>query len=234
MAIAEKWYPSDECSKEYKDSELPAIPFLPQKYIFKNGIAVVCRNAKKDDDEEIFAMFTEAAEKGMGYGADEFLSLSTFRVLMLLEHHCVVFEEESTGSLIGSTFVGDSWYVRSKKGRLGESSLVVSREFRGKGLGGEMTNIELGLLKDLGYRGTVNDSLASNHRMGTILRKEHGGRMVTIGVIPNGTFTAQGIGWEDQLLYWNDFDVTKVRNFMELARESLGRQKTFTQQPSKL
>jgi len=83
----------------YRDVELPAVSFLPQRYVFETGLAVVVRAAVKNEDRRIYEMMTAAAEAGLGYGVDEFPTLDSFRFLMLVEHTCIVFENELNGEV---------------------------------------------------------------------------------------------------------------------------------------
>lgn len=83
----------------YQEAELPSISFLPQRYVFEIGLAVIVRTAEKEEDRSIFEMMVATAEAGLGYGVDEFPTLNHFRLSMLLEHRCIVFENESNGEV---------------------------------------------------------------------------------------------------------------------------------------
>lgn len=106
--------------------------------------------------------------------------------------------------VIGFTLIGDSWYTRTRKSLAFESNLVIRADYRGRGLGRESTDIELALGVELGYRVSINDWLASNQRMAHVVRQRTGGRVVAIGTIQRGTFTADrnsadGGFWDDQV-----------------------------------
>ena len=83
----------------YREAELPSISFLPQRYVFEIGLAVIVRAVRKDEDRSIYQMMMAAAEAGLGYGVDEFPTFDYFRLSMLLEHRCIVFENESNGEV---------------------------------------------------------------------------------------------------------------------------------------
>ena len=80
--------------------------------------------------------------------------------------------------LVAFLSIGDSWYVRSRRSRCCEGSLVVSPEFQGRRLGREILDVELCIETELGYRAMINDFAASNQRMTRLLRRAYGRRQV--------------------------------------------------------
>jgi len=222
----DKVYPHDQCYETYQASVLPTADFLPAKYIFANGLAVVCRNMKKQEDGLIYEIWKSAAAEGLGYGIDEIPTLSIFRMEILLDHYCIVFEEIATGNIVGLTLITSSCYSRTKENRFGESSLFIKKEFRGQKLGSEAIWIELALMKQLGFKVSLNDTLASNHRMMASMqssRVKYPSAWLFVGVIPDGCY-AEGYGWDDQVISWFDFQShPHIKNFTELADETLNR-----------
>lgn len=124
--------------------------------------------------------------------------------------------------LVGCTSIGDSWYARSRhSGRLFESCLIVSADYRGRRVGKEATLIELALGRELGYAVTVNDFLASNRRMTSIIRQMFGTNATIVGNIARGTYTAGAVdGWDDQVITFHDIRASGIPTFSEIATRS--------------
>lgn len=132
--------------------------------------------------------------------------------------------------------IGKSWYVRTHQTAIFESNLVIRDLYRGRGIGGEASDLELSLAVELGFRASVNDWLGSNLRMARVVRRQQGSRVVTIGTIQRGTYTASPIGtkragadglaegsWDDQVITWNDVHASGVPTFTEIADRSRAR-----------
>jgi len=123
--------------------------------------------------------------------------------------------------LVALLLVGDSWYVRSRKSRCCDANLVISPEYQRRGIGREMVSVELSIMLELGYTTMINDYSASNERMRLLLRRLHGRRLVIIGCLPRGLYTA-GVGWDDQVITLQTLQ--GVRPFTEVADNN----RTFT------
>ena len=113
--------------------------------------------------------------------------------------------------------VGGSWYVRSRKSRCCEGSLVVTPEFQGRGVGREMVRVETSIETQLGYTTMINDHAASNERMRRLIRRLYGRRSVVVGCLPRGLYTA-GVGWDDQIITY--LDIQHCPTFSEIAEHS--------------
>ena len=113
--------------------------------------------------------------------------------------------------------MGDSWYVRSPKSRCCESNLVVTPEFQGRGFGRDMIEVEMAIGRELGYTTMINDHSASNGRMRHVLWRMFGRKLVVIGCLPRGVYTA-GVGWDDQVI--SRQNVEDIRPFTEIAERS--------------
>jgi len=206
----------------HEEMEMLPVLFLPQAYVFSSGFKVTLREMKKSDWEWAYLLWTKSASKGQGYGIDECPTFEVFRDLTLVDHYGVVLEEWNTSYPVGYTIITDSWYTRNPDTHLGESSIFIDEEFRGRNLGRESTILELALMKELGYKGSLNDLLLSNARMGHVLRSSSV-PPISVGTIPDGTYTA-GYGWDDQVLTYAD--LKQVPTFSQMAKESLARKVT--------
>lgn len=220
--ILDELFPDDQCNEIYQASAQPLADFLPVKYIFANGLGVVCRNMQKHEDSLIYKIWRSAAAEGIGYGIDEIPTLAIFRTEVLLNHYCVIFEEIATGRIVGLTLIGPSGYSRTSDDRFGESNVLITKEFRGQKLGNETIWVDAALMKQLGFKMLLNDALASNRRMQAIFQRnrvENTLPLLTLGVIPNGCYT-NGYGWDDQVIIFSHLQSHPLlKNFTELADE---------------
>lgn len=197
------------------------------KYTFSCGVTVICRNMKHNNNEDsaVYEIWKAAAAKGQGYGADEAPTLTFFRMTVLLDHYCVVFEEVGTGKIVGLTLIAASHYTRTNETRSGESNLFVVEEFRDRKIGSEGSVIELALMKQLGFTRSLNDALASNLQMAAIHQQQRGDSgergWKQVGVVPEGCFV-EGYGWDDQLIMTCNLD--NCLEFTQLAEASLKRE----------
>ena len=219
VKMVEHWYPAATCNAIYAEAHPPEAPFLPQVYTFQSGFKALIRQARKDDDLILYDLITRAARAGRGYGASEFPTLETFRIWMLADELCVVFEDPTTQTIIGFTVVGDSWFVRNSQSKVSESSIVVSDAYQGRGLGKELVWIELALQKELGYVASINDFLASNGRMRSVIGRVMAGKYAVLGQIPKGSYT-EGVGWDDQIVQMYDFETLEVDSFTKMIKKN--------------
>jgi len=209
--------PCDEFLKSYPTIQLPQIPFLPQSYTFKSGIKATFRNMRKEEDEYVFSMLKECAERGEGYGLNEYPSIDYFRMHMLCDCHCVVIEEVSTLAIIGFTMFTWSWFTRdSYANSQYESDVFLSKQFRGHGISSEMIPIEFGIARDLGYTRSIHDAFVSNTQM--VAASRHAEGISLIGCLPNAGYL-KNIGWEDVMLSSCQFK--DAPTFSELVRDNL-------------
>ena len=212
-------FSEEETEKEYMAAELPQLDFLPQRYVFRCGIRVLIRNMRKEEDVILYEMMKEAMELGEGYAFNEFPTLATFRGALILRGMCCVYEEEDSGKIIAFSAVCDSWFVRSRASRTVEADLFVSKEFRSKGVGKEITFLDMGISKDRGYQRVVNDTAIDNDIMLNLNRSLSA--TFIVGTIHKGAYF-EGQGWVDILVSACDIDKS-VRSFKELIDENKSR-----------
>jgi len=187
----------------YPTMQLPQIPFLPQSYTFRSGIRVILRNMRKEDDEIMFSIINESAERGEGFGISEYPSLDCFRMHFLTSCYSVVIEEADTGAIVGFTLLSSSWYTRAGDAREHHGGdFVLNRAFRGKGIASEMMHIEMGIARELGFTRSVHDRFISNAPMAAAVR--HVFESTMIGVLPNAGYV-NNQGWEDIVIMSTHF-----------------------------
>jgi len=204
----------------YPTMQLPQIPFLPQSYTFRSGIRVILRNMRKEEDEIMFSILNESAERGEGFGISEFPSLDYFRMHFLADCYSVILEDVDTGAIIGFTLLSSSWYTRiGSAGEYYGGNLVLSKQFRGKRIGAELLPIEHGIARELGFTRSVHDRFISNEAMAAAIR--HGGAMgilnTIIGFLPNAGYV-KNVGWEDVVMECSHFPTKPT--LTELVKEN--------------
>ena len=219
VKMVEHWYPAALCNAIYAETHPPEAPFLPQVYTFQSGFKVLIRQAQKEDDRILYDLITRAARTGRGYGASEFPTLETFRIWMLADELCVVLVDLATQTIIGFTAFGDSGYVRNSQSKVSESSVVLSDAYQGRGLGKELVWVELALQKELGYVASINDCLASNGRVRSVIGRVMAGKYAVLGQISKGSYT-EGVGWDDQIVQMYDFETFEFDSFTELIKKN--------------
>lgn len=219
LEFADKLFPEDKTGELFNASTLPTIDFLPVKYTFSSGVAVLYRNMKKSEDTVLYEIWKSAAAKGEGYGLDEIPTLAAFRALILLEDYCAVLEELGTGKVVGMAFIAHSYYTRTSKLKAGESSLFLTDEFRQRQMGREALVLDLGMLKELGFEVSLNDTLSSNLRM-TAITGNRSSYWQVVGAIPDGCY-CEGYGWDDQIILQCNLD--GVSGFLEQAEQMMKR-----------
>ena len=212
-------FPEEETEKEYLAAELPQLDFLPQSYVFRCGIRAIIRNMRKEEDVILYGMLKKAMELGEGYAINEYPTLAAFRGALILHSTCCVYEEEDSGKIIAFSVVCDSWFVRSRASRTAENDLFVSKEFRSKGVGKEITFLDMGISKDRGYQRAVNDMAIGNDTM-INANRSHVATYI-VGTIHKGAYF-EGQGWVDILVTACDIDQS-VRSFKELIDENKSR-----------
>lgn len=219
LEFADKLFPEDKTGELFNASTLPTIDFLPVKYTFSSGVAVLYRNMKKSEDTVLYEIWKSAAAKGEGYGLDEIPTLAAFRALILLEDYCAVLEELGTGKVVGMAFIAHSYYTRTSEIKTGESCLFLTDEFRQRQMGREALVLDLGMLKELGFEVSLNDTLSSNLRM-TAITGNRSSYWQVVGAIPDGCY-CEGYGWDDQIILQCNLD--GVSGFLEQAEQMMKR-----------
>jgi len=98
IAAVEKVIPGDEFDAFYNEVELPTVKFLPRRYTFNVGLAVLMRPATKDDTPPLYALIKSVADTGHGYGVDEFPTINAFRS-MISDVYVIVVEEQRSNKV---------------------------------------------------------------------------------------------------------------------------------------
>jgi hypothetical protein len=89
-------------TETFLNTPLASVPFLPKRYVFKNGLTAIVRQMAKHEDVVVYGLFKSSCDESKGYGYDEFVTLDSFRYFMLLDRPCIVFENEANGEVTQS------------------------------------------------------------------------------------------------------------------------------------
>lgn len=182
----------------YTNAQIPQIPGLPKYVSLENGSKLVLRNARKDEDQLLYEMFSDAERKGDGYSLHEFPSLNSFRLDILARSYTAVIEEEKTTELIGCLMYKDADWVRSGKQKIGEQSIVIRAGVRGNGFGKLLMSMTEFMETTLGYERVMRDVIHSNSRAFMLLANIPDSSYY--GVLPRSSFR-KGVGWVDVIIH---------------------------------
>ncbi len=145
--------------------------FLSDEFKTKDGSIVNIRSVKTPEEvwtaEEIWR---QAAERGIGFGIDEFTEQGHFNRSFLRDSN-VIIAEDSHGEIIASAIFGSSSLSRAEKSLVAQLYLAVSPKSGDKGVGSKLMEHCMKLIKTEGYMGCLTDTYANNTRMLQMLRE---------------------------------------------------------------
>ena len=203
---------------KYWSGEFLQIPDLPKTFILENGMTLVLRNARKDEDHRLYEMFADAEKKGGGYAVHEFPSLDIMRLNVFADGYTAVLEEEKTNKIVGVLIFQDSTMSRSGKGKVGDELIVISAEFRGKDLGHFLYSMTLFLDKVLGYERILKDSAITTSSIFKMFRRHS--QVSYCGALPRGFFQKE-VGWVDLILAVQEVEELPDWHLMETKKSRL-------------
>ena len=217
-------FPDKKTEEQYRAATPRQLEFLPQKYVFKNGVRAIVRNMRTDEDVILYEMMKEAMEAGDGYGISEYPTLSVFRGTRLMNDVCGVVEEQDTGRIMGCFITrGESLFARHGRPGIARSMVLMSKKFRGKGIGEEITALELGISRDIGNTHILNNTTIGNDKMMKIISNTPG--LAVIGTIQKALYF-EGKGWVDIMI--GALDLVKYgKSFAQLIEENKIKAKQF-------
>lgn len=198
--------------------------------MFRNGVRAIIRNPRPDDAVNLYALTAQLSDSGRGFSIYEYPTVEFFTYVILADSYCMVIEEVGAGKLIGyATISNRCYYLRTNELKVGESFLVIGTEFHGKGYGKEIAPLQVSLMKELGFAGRLNDHLCSSYNLfANPVDYDDGG--IYIGAIPKYAYR-EGVGWDDGLLGYFNFNDYKGKTFSDQIEENSNR---FTETTSKL
>lgn len=160
----------------------PFITSLPMVDTLATGKHVIIDYMTERQFSETYLMIQEAAERGNGFGVDEFLNENLFRE-ELIGSDCFVITCKETGELLASFMLAVSKFYRGASSVV-DPFIIVKSTARGQGLGLFAMLKAIDFSKRLGYEAMYVDTFTNNVALLHILKKIGGFQQV--GLLPVG------------------------------------------------
>lgn len=164
------------------DGERPFIASLPDVDILPNGKRVIVQYMTENQFSETYKMIQEAAERGDGFGIDEFLNERAFQD-ELDGSDCFAITCKETGELLASLMLAVSKFYRGSS-LVVDPFVIVNPAARGQGLGRYTMDKAIEFSRKLGYEAMYVDTFTNNVALIQILKKIGGFQQV--GLLPVG------------------------------------------------
>jgi len=84
----------------------------------------------KEDDRVVFELFKSSRELGEGFALHDRPNLAYLRNLMFTNGWCFIFEDSTTGIIIGFLSIRQSPYHRSQQLKCATGSLVIRKQYQ--------------------------------------------------------------------------------------------------------
>ena len=187
------------------------VPFLPALLRKASGEVVRIRNIKESDCEWIYTHITSLTSAGDGFGLDEYPTLEFYKRIFLHTHYTLIFEDLKNGCRPISICQGrPSYFTRYKDTKFMDQDIFILPGYTGKGYAAEFMQTTFSIFKDLGYCGTLTDTLVDNPITFATQRKLL--KWNYLGSLPNCTYK-RNLGWVDTLFTF--FDYGWIQGFQE-------------------
>ena len=187
-----------------KDTEpLKEMPFLPVNYNFKRaGVRSVWRNIRREDARVVYDMMQEAAREGIGYSLEEMPTFHFFYHWHFKDQYGMIIEEEGTGRFIAYNGFAGYWPYRTQNPDVVEASVVIAKEFRGRGISQEMSYMNDYMYAELGFKGVLSDTAIVNVPM---LESQQKSGYRRVGVSPKSCYL-EGQGFIDSVYSYKSIE----------------------------
>lgn len=164
------------------EGDRPFISILPEVETLPNGKKVIIQYMTEMQFSQTYKMIQEAAERGDGFGVDEFLNERAFQT-ELDGSDCFAITCKETGELLASLMLAVSKFYRGAS-LVVDPFVIVNPVARGQGLGRFTMEKALDFSKKLGYEAMYVDTFTNNVALIQILKKIGGFQQV--GLLPVG------------------------------------------------
>lgn len=134
------------------------------------GVVRVRSIRSLDELWETETLIRTAAEKGQGFGIDEFNDQGHFN-RNFLKNVDILIAENADGDVIGATLFGPSNLSRAKTPVIAHQYMVVRESYRNAGIAQALLTRCEDILRHQGYRMVISDTYLNNHAMIHIFRK---------------------------------------------------------------
>lgn len=154
------------------------------------------REMQKHEDREIYQMYADATNEGLGYSYDEFPTLEHFRYKVLLKSYPLVIEDCKTKTIGAVLMIRPTLFTRNTKNQICSHSVVTYPSFRGRKMLYWALPIGLGLTYKLGYRYLLTSGISTHYYIHKI---NYVNGYFIVGNVPNGMYV-EGQGRRDVLI----------------------------------
>ena len=144
-------------------------------------------------------LWRSAAERGEGFGMDEFEDTGYFHRKFFRESNILVVED-TAGKIHATSIFGPSTLSRAVKTVLATNYVAVDKSSVKLKIGQTLLEHSLKILKNEGYKGIISDTYIENHKMLRLLKKLNFGFR---GSLPQCAYI-KGYGPSDSLIVYKD------------------------------
>lgn len=136
---------------------------------------------------ETYAMICAAAQRGQGFGVDEYASEAEFRA-EIDDGYCFAVIDKNDGQMVAAFILAVSKYSRGCP--VADPFIIVKDDQRGRGLGRLCMELCVELAARLEFMGMYVDTFSNNHAMLKIIRSIPG--LKQVGCLPMGGVMTDG------------------------------------------
>jgi GNAT superfamily N-acetyltransferase len=174
---------------------------LPSKEVSTKAGTVKLRSVQSIDEViEVEKLIRSSAEKGIGFGIDEFNAYGHFNRKFVPSPDILV-AESTDGEIVGASLLGPSGLSRSEKPTLCHIYITVKDTHANMHLGSALFRHSMDVLKPQGYSTVITDAYMNNFPMLQILRRE---KFFASGCMPYCAYL-KNHGALDSLLFYKIF-----------------------------
>lgn len=171
---------------------------LPVRRKLADGEMYVLDVWREEDVDRLYAMFEAVVANGQSYPQSS-TSEDEFRTYFLSNYAFVVRKEGGGGDVAGSFYIKPNFPGRSS--HLANYGLLVSADFRGRGVGDFMVTECIRLARLVGFRALYTNLVYANNVASIKLCTKHG--FTQVGRVPNAG-DLKGLGLVDALQFYKD------------------------------
>ena len=176
---------------------------------FKSGL-LQSKLADEDELWQVEELIRDCAEQGDGFAIDEFTAEGYFNRVLLRDSHVVVCVTPE-GAIAAAVIFGFSALCRSREANQVGGYLLVSKGYRGQGLGRSLVQLCIMKARELGYVAILTDVFVDNDKATRMLREE--GFLIT-ATLPNVAIL-KDTGYSDSYLVWRPVDDIKMSQVLK-------------------
>ena len=122
---------SSENDLAFRRSTIPTTEHLPlQVFLPTSGLLVNVRSIRHDEDRTAYRVFRETIDRGEGFPLHSCPSLELFRQLFIMNGLCYVYEDATSGAILGWYHFSPSSITRSPSASYCQASCILGKEYQ--------------------------------------------------------------------------------------------------------